>query len=93
MLGIDLMGPLLRSPHKYEYLVVVVDYFTREVEFTQFRTAIAQVVLVRFSPGGVCPDKFCLIKGVSLYLRYFESSVNNGLSPQNSLQPITQKLI
>lgn len=29
MLGIDLMGPLPTSPQRHEYLLVVVDYFTR----------------------------------------------------------------
>lgn len=33
MLGIDIMGPLPRSPERNEYLLVVVDYYTRWVVF------------------------------------------------------------
>ncbi len=44
MLGIDLMGPLPRSPERNEYLLVVVDYYTRWVELTPLRTATAQTV-------------------------------------------------
>lgn len=44
MLGIDLMGPLPRSSERNEYLLVVVDYFTRWVEFTPLRTATAKTI-------------------------------------------------
>lgn len=44
MLGIDIMGPLPRSPERHEYLVVVVDYFTRWVEFSSLRSATAKTV-------------------------------------------------
>lgn len=44
MLGIDLMGPLPRSSERNEYLLVVVDYFTRWVEFTPLRTATATTI-------------------------------------------------
>ena len=44
MRGIDLMGPLPRSSERNEYLLVVVDYFTRWVEFTPLRTATAKII-------------------------------------------------
>ena len=44
MLGIDLMGPLPRSPERKEYLLVVVDYFTRWVELCPLQTATAKTV-------------------------------------------------
>lgn len=44
MLGIDLMGPLPKSPERNEYLLVVLDYFTRWVELNPLRTASALTV-------------------------------------------------
>ena len=38
MLSIDIMGTLPRSPERHEYLLVVVDYFTRRVEYCGIQT-------------------------------------------------------
>ncbi len=45
MLGVDLMGPLpTSSPHRHEYLLVCVDYFTRWVEMFPIHKATAQTI-------------------------------------------------
>ncbi|KAL6455309.1 hypothetical protein MHYP_G00362600 [Metynnis hypsauchen] len=41
MLGIDLMGPLLKSPRQNEHLLVIVDYCSKWVELFPLRTAKA----------------------------------------------------
>lgn len=41
MLGVDLMGPFPKSNKQHEYLLVVVDYFTKWVELFPLRTARA----------------------------------------------------
>lgn len=45
MLGVDIMGPLpSSSPHRHEYLLVCVDYFTRWVELFPMRKANAETI-------------------------------------------------
>ncbi len=44
MLGLDIMGPLPRSTHQHEYLLVFVDYFSRWVELFPIRKATALTV-------------------------------------------------
>ncbi len=44
MLGVDIMGPFPRSPKQNEYLLVVVDYFTKWVELFPMRTAKASLI-------------------------------------------------
>lgn len=41
MLGIDLMGPFPKSKKQHEYLLVVVDYFTKWLELYPLRSAKA----------------------------------------------------
>ncbi len=41
MLGVDIMVPFPRSPKQNEYLLVVVDYFTKWVELFPMRNAKA----------------------------------------------------
>lgn len=41
MLGIDIMGPFPKSNKLHEYLLVVVDYFTKWVELFPLRSAKA----------------------------------------------------
>ena len=45
MLGVDLMGPLPRSPSRNEHLLVVVDYFSSWVELFPLRRAISPVIV------------------------------------------------
>jgi len=44
LLGVDLMGPFPRSSHQHEYIMVVVDYYTRWVEIFPMRTATASSI-------------------------------------------------
>ncbi len=44
MLGVDIMGPFPRSAKQNEYLLVVVDYFTKWVELFPMRTAKASLI-------------------------------------------------
>lgn len=48
MLGVDIMGPMPRSTHQNEYLLVFVDYFTRWVELFPMRNARAETVAALF---------------------------------------------
>uniref|UniRef100_A0A3B4Z3E1 Gypsy retrotransposon integrase-like protein 1 n=1 Tax=Seriola lalandi dorsalis TaxID=1841481 RepID=A0A3B4Z3E1_SERLL len=86
MLGIDLMGPLPRSPQRHEYLLVVVDYFTRWVELTPLRTATAQTV-ARFLKSEIftrwgVPDYILSDRG-----RQFVSEVFRELCAQWTVTP------
>lgn len=44
ILGVDIVGPLPRSPHQHEYLLVFIDYFSQWVELFPIRKATAQTV-------------------------------------------------
>ncbi|KAL1259570.1 hypothetical protein QQF64_010147 [Cirrhinus molitorella] len=44
MLGVDIMGPFPRSPKQNEYLLVIVDYFTKWVELFPVRSAKASII-------------------------------------------------
>lgn len=44
MLGVALMGPFPRSTKQHEYLMVIVDYFSKWVEFFPLRSARAPAI-------------------------------------------------
>lgn len=48
MLGVDIMGPMPRSTHQNEYLLVFVDYFSCWVELFPMRNASAQTIAAIF---------------------------------------------
>lgn len=45
MLGMDIMGPFPRSTRQNEYLLVVVDYFSKWVEVFPMRAAKATTIV------------------------------------------------
>ncbi|RXN25828.1 pancreatic alpha-amylase-like protein [Labeo rohita] len=45
MLGMDIMGPFPRSTHQNEYLLVIVDYFSKWVEVFPMRNAKATTIV------------------------------------------------
>lgn len=86
MLGVDLMGPLPRSPDRNEYLLVLVDYFTRWVELFPLRAATAQRIaqVLRkeiFTRWGI-PDFILSVRGSQ-----FVSSVFKEICDQWSVTP------
>jgi len=70
MLGVDLMGPFPKSNKQHEYLLVVVDYFTKWVELFPLRTArashIAKILIDEILTDGEYPPILCQIEVHSL---------------------------
>ncbi|XP_073729489.1 uncharacterized protein [Misgurnus anguillicaudatus] len=86
MIGVDIMGPLPRSTHQNEYLLVFVDYYTRWVELFPMRNATAHTVATIFrkeilTRWGV-PDFLVSDRGVQ-----FTSSVFKELCENWSITP------
>ncbi len=92
MMGIDIMGPFPSSSKQHEYLLVIVDYFSKWVELFPLRAAkaptIARILIEEIftrwgTPTYLVSDRGRQFTSNLMTTMESHSKVNHGLSPSN----------